>query len=78
MVVGNVVFETDWGTEAASPGRYADNLVFNTRRNGFHLSDSWGLGLVGLEIVNNAVVGAGEHDGGRPRGRGAGRRPAAS
>ncbi len=56
----NVIFEVDWGIEVASPGRIEGNLVFDVGRNGFHLSDSWGLGLTGLELVDNAVLRPGE------------------
>jgi hypothetical protein len=56
----NVVFETDWGIEIASPGTVANNLVFDTKRNGFHLSDAWGLGLSGMALTDNAILRAGE------------------
>lgn len=57
----NVVFETHWGIENASPGLIANNLVFDTQSNGIHLSDSWGQGLSGMELIDNTILGAGEH-----------------
>ncbi len=56
----NVVFHTDWGIEAASPGVYSHNLVWSTERNGFHFTDSWGSGLAGLQLVDNVSAWAGE------------------
>lgn len=59
-VQDNVVFEVDWGIEVASPGLLSGNLVMDVGRNGFHLSDSWGRGLTGLRMVDNAVLRPGE------------------
>lgn len=61
IVTHNVVFETHWGIEVASPGRIANNLVFDTESNGIHLNDAWGTGLSGMLLLDNAVLRAGEH-----------------
>lgn len=60
VVRRNVVFGTDWGIELASPGLVEQNLVFSTRRNGFHLTDAWGLGLSGLLLLDNVVINPGD------------------
>ncbi len=60
-VARNVVFETHWGIEVASPGWIANNLVFDTQSNGLHLNDQWGTGLSGLTVVDTVVLRAGEH-----------------
>jgi hypothetical protein len=60
LVQRNVVFHTDWGIEASSPGLYAHNLVWGTARNGFHFSDGWGSGLNGLQLRDNVSVDAGQ------------------
>ena len=59
-VQGNVIFNVDWGIEAASPGDYSHNLVWNTQRNGFHFTDAWGTGLSGLVMHDNLSAWAGE------------------
>ena len=59
VVRRNVIFNVDWGIETASPGLYAHNLVLQTNRNGFHLTDGWGTGLGGAVLRDNAVVDAG-------------------
>ncbi|MBX2796587.1 MAG: right-handed parallel beta-helix repeat-containing protein [Myxococcales bacterium] len=59
VVERNVVFDTDWGIEAASPGRYAHNLVFDTKREGFQISDAWG-DLNGFTLTDNTVIRAGQ------------------
>lgn len=56
----NVVFETHWGIEVASPGLIANNLVFDTQSDGIHLSDAWGQGLSGMLLVDNTILDAGE------------------
>ena len=56
----NVIFHTDWGIEAASPGEYSHNIVWGTGRNGFHITDSWGAGLSGLWLHDNVSAWAGE------------------
>lgn len=61
VVQRNVVFATHWGIEVASPGLLADNLVFDTESNGFHLNDGWGTGLSGMELLDNVVLRPGEH-----------------
>jgi hypothetical protein len=60
IIRDNVIFEVDWGIEVASPARIEGNLIFDVGRNGFHLSDSWGRGLSGLELIDNAVLRPGE------------------
>jgi len=55
----NVIFNTDWGIEAASPGLYAHNLVWSTARNAYHFTDGWGEGLSGLVLEHNVAVWAG-------------------
>ena len=57
LVHRNVVFETDWGIEVASPGLYSNNLVFDPVRNGFQVSDAFAR-LDGLVFVDNVVLGA--------------------
>lgn len=61
LVEGNVVFRTDWGIEVASPGRYAHNIVFDTDREGFQVSDAFGP-IERMTFEDNVVVRAG-HDG---------------
>lgn len=60
VVRGNVVINTDWGIEVASPGLIEGNLVIGTQRNGFHITDSWGLGLSGMELIDNAAIWTGD------------------
>ncbi len=60
LVARNVVFNTNWGIEIASPAELRGNLVFATRSNGFHLTDGWGLGLSGLIVEDNVVIDAGD------------------
>lgn len=59
-VQGNVVLATHWGIEIASPGIVRGNLVFGTKSNGIHVTDDWGLGLSGLLLEDNVVIGAGD------------------
>ncbi|MDP2307295.1 MAG: right-handed parallel beta-helix repeat-containing protein [Pseudomonadota bacterium] len=59
-VARNVVFETKWGIEIASPSNVRGNLVFATRSNGIHVTDDWGLGLSGLVLEDNAILDAEE------------------
>ena len=56
----NVVFATHWGIETASPGTFSGNLVFATRSNGVHVTDSWGPGLSGLLLEDLVVIDADE------------------
>ncbi len=60
LVRRNVVFHTDWGVELASPGLYAENLVFQTTSNGFHFNDLWGQGFDEVRLEDNAVIEPGE------------------
>jgi hypothetical protein len=55
-ITDNVIFEVDWAIEVASPAVISGNLMFDLMRNGFHLSDSWGLGLSGVVLRDNAVI----------------------
>lgn len=59
-VVGNVVFETHWGIEIASPGEVRGNLVLATSSNGMHVTDEWGLGMSGLIVQDNVIIDAGD------------------
>jgi hypothetical protein len=59
-VARNVVFDTHWGIELASPGLVRGNLVFSTASNGIHGTDEWGLGLSGLVLEDNAVLDPGD------------------
>lgn len=59
-VAGNVVFNTKWGIEIASPAIVRGNLVFETRSNGIHVADEWGLGASGLLLQDNVVLHADE------------------
>lgn len=59
-VTRNVIFNTNWGIEIASPGAVSGNLVFATRSNGIHVTDVWGLGLSGLILEDNVILEAGE------------------
>jgi hypothetical protein len=59
-VAGNVVFDTHWGIELASPAVVRGNLVFSTDSNGIHATDDWGLGLSGLLLEDDAVIDAGD------------------
>ena len=61
VVERNVVFETHWGLEIASPGLIVNNLVFDTKRNGIHLTDEWGTGLSGMLLKDNVVLRAGKY-----------------
>jgi len=61
LVEGNVVYETDWGIEVASPGRYAHNLVLDTAREGVQISDVFNP-ISDLVLEDNVVVRPG-HDG---------------
>ncbi|MFT5685072.1 MAG: hypothetical protein ACI8RZ_006018 [Myxococcota bacterium] len=60
VVRGNVVINTDWGIEVASPGLIEDNLVIGSQRNGFHITDEWGLGMSGLVMTDNAAIWTGD------------------
>lgn len=55
-VAHNVVFNTHWGIEIASPGAVTGNLVFATRSNGIHVTDAWGLGLSGVLLEDNVIL----------------------
>jgi hypothetical protein len=57
-VARNVVFDTKWGIEIASPAIVRGNLVFETRSNGIHVTDEWGLGSSGLILDNNVILDA--------------------
>lgn len=57
----NVLFTTHWGIEAASPGTFRQNLVFDTRADGFHLNDYWGTGMSGMSLQDNTILRAGEN-----------------
>lgn len=57
----NVVFATDWGIEVASPGEVSHNLVFETDREGFQVSDYFAR-IEDMVFADNAVISAG-HDG---------------
>jgi hypothetical protein len=59
-VARNVVFETKWGIEIASPATVRGNLVFATRSNGIHVTDEWGLGVSGLILEDNVILDADE------------------
>lgn len=59
-VAGNVVFNTNWGIEIASPGDVRGNLVFGTVAHGIHVADAWGLGLSGLILENDVIIDAGD------------------
>lgn len=52
----NVVFDTHWGIELASPGLVRGNLVFSTRSNGVHVTDEWGDDLSGLLLEDDAII----------------------
>lgn len=58
----NVVARTDWGIEVASPGEYSQNLVFDTEREGFQISDAFQAFAGEMRFINNVSLGAG-HDG---------------
>lgn len=58
----NVVARTDWGIEVASPGLYNQNLVFDTEREGFQISDAFQAFTGEMRFEDNVVLGAG-HDG---------------
>ncbi len=55
-VAGNVVFDTHWGIEVASPATVRGNLVFGTSSNAIHVTDEWGLGLSGLVLEDNVLL----------------------
>lgn len=57
----NVVGRADWGIEVASPGVYRNNLVFDTRREGFQVSDAFAP-IGAMSFVDNVVLRPG-HDG---------------
>lgn len=57
----NVVFRTDWGIEVASPGRYDHNLVFDTQREGFQVSDAFQAFAGPMDFEHNVVLSAGHH-----------------
>jgi hypothetical protein len=57
----NVVFRTDWGIEVASPGVYDHNLVFDTQREGFQVSDAFQAFAGPMDFEHNVVVNAGHH-----------------
>ncbi len=59
-VANNVVFNTNWGIELASPATVTGNLVFATRSNGIHATDQWGHGLSGLRLEDNVILDAKE------------------
>lgn len=59
-VARNVVFETNWGIEIASPSTVRGNLVFDTRSNGIHVADEWGPGSSGLLLEDNVVLDSDE------------------
>ena len=59
-VTRNVIFHTDWGLELASPGLYAENVIFATERSGIHFNDTWGEGFAGVTVADTAVVSPGE------------------
>lgn len=59
-VARNVVFDTHWGIELASPGLVRGNLVFSTRSNGIHATDVWGSPLSGLLLEDDIVIDADE------------------
>ncbi|MFK7929596.1 MAG: right-handed parallel beta-helix repeat-containing protein [Myxococcota bacterium] len=61
VVEQNVVFHTDWGIEVASPGRYAHNLVFETDREAFQVSDAFSP-ISNMIFEDNVAVRPG-HDG---------------
>lgn len=61
VVTRNVVFHADWGIEVASPGIYASNLVFDTNREGFQISDAFSP-ISDMHFEDNVVVRPG-HDG---------------
>jgi hypothetical protein len=59
-VARNVVFETHWGLEIASPGYVFGNLVFATHSNGIHVTDQWGRGLSGLILEDDVILDPGD------------------
>lgn len=61
VVTGNVVFDSDWGIEVASPGLYAGNAVLDTDREGFQVSDVF-QPIRQMVFQDNVVIGPG-HDG---------------
>lgn len=61
VVRRNVVMRTDWGIEVASPGLYAQNLVIDSRREGFQISDAF-QATGAMAFVDNTVIRPG-HDG---------------
>ena len=61
VVEGNVVYDVDWGIEVASPGIYRNNLVLDSDREGFQVSDFFAP-VHDMVFVDNVVVRPG-HDG---------------
>lgn len=57
----NVVMRADWGIEVASPGVYAHNLVLDTNREGFQVSDAFSP-IGDMQLSDNVVIRPG-HDG---------------
>jgi hypothetical protein len=61
LVERNVVLRADWGIEVASPGVYRGNLVIDTDREGFQVSDVFSP-IRDMRFEDNAVLRPG-HDG---------------
>lgn len=61
VVRRNVVLRSDWGIEVASSGLYSENLVLDTRREGFQVSDYFSP-IGSMTFLDNAVIRPG-HDG---------------
>ncbi len=57
----NVVLRADWGIEVASPGSYTHNIVIDTNREGFQVSDAFSP-IADMGFADNVVLRAG-HDG---------------
>lgn len=72
LLTRNIVAQADWGIEVAAPGLYSHNLVLDTRREGFMISDLF-QPLQDMVFTDNLVLRPG-HDGmylstSRSRGR---------
>jgi len=57
----NVVLRADWGIEVASPGSYTNNVVIDTDREGFQVSDAFSP-IADMTFIDNVVLRPG-HDG---------------
>ena len=61
VVRENLVLRTDWGIEVASPGWYDRNVVLDTEREGFQVSDGFAP-IDSMAFQDNLVIAPG-HDG---------------